>query len=140
MEPRERNRNEKLASLFGPEGILRVLQMTVEHAERQGNRPYGKDAPHSIVVQALFEELSKFTSSERIVGAVVVRALMGTGRKPQGDVVVEVCRAGKLSLKQQIAVALSMLETGDTEWKQEGTRNERCRTMIVRNERSEPVE
>lgn len=105
-----------------------MLQMTLDHWERQtqaasvgsASRSLGKDTPHGMVVAALLERLSTFTQQERIVGAVVVRALLGNGRKAQEEVIVDLCRAGKLSLRQQIAVALTLVETNDPEWRLEG--------------------
>lgn len=122
----------QLAGLFGPEGILRVLQMTLDHWERQtqatsdgtASSGLGKDTSHGMVVAALLDRLSTFTQQERIVGAVVVRALIGNGRKAQEEVIVDVCRAGRLSLRQQIAVALTLVETNDPEWRLEGAK--RC--------------
>eukprot|EP00894_Picocystis_sp_ML_P005389 jgi/Pico_ML_1/55906/g1520.t2 len=76
-----------------------------------------------MVVAALLDRLSTFTQQERIVGAVVARAMMGNGRKPQDEIVADLCRAGKLSLRQQIAVALTLVETNDPEWKLEGGTN-----------------
>eukprot|EP00963_Diacronema_lutheri_P006289 scaffold544_cov320-Pavlova_lutheri.AAC.3 len=120
----------QLAGLFGPEGILRVLQMTLDHWERTARASsgsaapcgLGKDTPHAMVVAALLDRLSTFTQQERIVGAVVARAMMGNGRKPQDEIVADLCRAGKLSLRQQIAVALTLVETNDPEWKLEGAK------------------
>lgn len=130
MDNHDAHAYAQLAGLFGPEGILRVLQMTLDHWERQtqaasdasASRSLGKDTPHGMVVAALLDRLSTFTQQERIVGAVVVRALLGNGRKAQEEVIVDLCRAGKLSLRQQIAVALTLVETNDPEWRLEGTK------------------